>query len=259
MGQPLIQNTKAGKPGPLRCIVYGETKVGKTTFAGTFPKPFFFAMGNEAGIASLSQLPTGADYTLINSTDDMDNAVRYFKDHYKEIDPVDGKQKWRTAVVDTATIYARMVTMVESEYGTTAVEYHKWNKILGYFLNIRDVLHACDVHVVWVMHTDDQMLGDVVLKRRPKLVGAARGEIMATCGLIAYLDKKEEMGVDANGKPEMKTTRYLWVQCPQGVSPVFEVGSWYDQVWDRPCYVPHFDVLAKRLAPPAPERQHITI
>jgi hypothetical protein len=249
-----VRNTKLDKPPPLRMCVYGASGSGKTTLAGTFPKPFFFCMGAEVGISSLNQLDYASDYVLINTDEDMLEAVTMFKNEYKQ-------HGWRTAVIDTATVYARYCTMQESAYGTKSMEFTNWMHILGKFLNIRDVVHQCDVHVVWVLHMDEIKSGDIVLRYGPKLPGQAKGEIIQTCGLLCYLDKieksevKDEKGVIVT---PAATIRRLWVKCPEGTSPAFETKSWYEQVLTAPCYTPSFERLARELAPKE-GKQHITV
>jgi hypothetical protein len=165
-------------------------------------------------------------------------------------------------VIDTATLYGRMVSMLISRYGEIKMEYPHWAKVLHHFLKVRDVLHNCDVHVVWVLHDDYQTSGDVVIERHPKLVGAALKEITQTCGLLAYLDKidlsekKDEHGAVV---APARTIRRLWVRCPGDEEratdePRFETKNWYENVLKDPCYVPTFDKLAGLLAP-----KHITV
>lgn len=245
----VIRNTKEDKPRFLRCGVYGETSVGKTWFAASFPRPFFFSVGAESGISSLSQLPYAVDYALIESTADMRQAVSLFRDKYKEKD-------WRTAVIDTASVYGRFISMEQSHYGDYAMDQQKWGKVLGHLLNIRDVVHNCECHVVWVFHPDDEKSGDIIIKRRPRLVGQARQEIIQTLGLLCYMDRYEkpaEVDEKGNVTKDGETVRRLFVKCPNNMNPQFEVKNWYEGALKSTCYKPFFNVLAKELAP-----QHIT-
>lgn len=245
----IIRNTKEDKPGYLRLAVYGDLGVGKTTFAATFPRPFFLSVGAEQGISSLTQLPYPVDYALITSQRDMIEALDYVKANYE-------KKKWATVVVDTASVYGRFVSMEESRHGIVNMDQQKWMKVLGHLLNIRDVLHNLPLHVVWVFHAEDEKNGEVVLKRRAKLVGQARVEILQTCSIVGYLERyqteeeKDEKGTVV--KPS-ETIRQFWVRCPPNASPPFEYKCWYEQVLVKPKYIPHFMVLAKYLAP-----HHIT-
>lgn len=245
-----IRNTKTDKAEPLRLGVYGDAGCGKTTLGGTFPKPFFFAMGNESGISALSQIDNPCDYALINSPADMDEAVRFFVNHYQE-------RGWRTAAVDTATLLGRMVHMLESDNGNTSMEFTKWTKVLLRILGWRDAIHSCNVHVVWTFHADDVKNGEIIFRRAPKLIGAALKEIIQTLGLLGYLDKYEqEEKKDESGKiiQEQKTIRRFWLKCPASFDVAFEVKNRYENILTALCYAPNFDVLAKFLAP-----KHITI
>jgi hypothetical protein len=241
----VIRNTKEDKPRFLRMGIYGNTGVGKTTTASTFPRPFFFSVSAESGISSLASIEKGVDYALIESRRDMEDALQMFKKDYKAKD-------WRTAVIDTATIYGRFVSMEESRHGEISMDQAKWMKVLGHLLNIRDVLHTCECHVVWIFHVDERKSGDFILGIGPKLVGQANAEIVQTLGLLAYMDRVEIPAVkNDNGETieEARTVRGLWVRCPAEMSPKFAFKSWYEKVLPLPCYAPDFAVLAKYLAP----------
>jgi len=222
--------------------------------AGTAPKPFFFAMGKESGIASLSQLENESLYTLINNTEEMIRALAWFQENYKA-------KGLRTAVVDTVTLFGRMAQMELTDYGRQTMEHRHWMKFLSYFLNIRDCLHSCDVHVIWVFHDDEVKSGDLVMKRAPKLAGQALKEILQTCGIIAYMDKIElSAKKDENGNivAPAETVRRFFTKCPEEFKPPFEAGTWYDQVLTHGCYYPSFQALAKFLSPET-GRKHITV
>lgn len=241
----VIRNTKDDEPRFLRMGVYGVTGCGKTTLASTFPRPFFFSVSAESGISSLTSIEKGVDYALIESRRDMEDALQMFKRDYKTKD-------WRTAVIDTATIYGRFVSMEESRHGEISMDQAKWMKVLGHLLNIRDVLHTCECHVVWVFHVDERKSGDFVLGYGPKLVGQANAEIVQTLGLLCYMDRIEKDPVkNENGEviEPARTVRRLWVRCPAEMSPKFAFKSWYEQVLTEPCYKPDFATLAKHLAP----------
>jgi len=241
----VIRNTKEDKPRFLRMGIYGNTGVGKTTTASTFPRPCLFSVSAESGISSLASVEKGVDYALIESRRDMEDALQMFKKDYKAKD-------WRTAVIDTATIYGRFVSMEESHHGEISMDQAKWMKVLGHLLNIRDVLHTCECHVVWVFHVDERKSGDFILNIGPKLVGQANAEIVQTLGLLAYMDRVEKDVVkNENGDiiEEARTIRRLWVRCPSEMSPKFAFKSWYEKVLTQPCYAPDFAVLAKYLAP----------
>lgn len=247
------------------CIVTHNTYA-----AGTFPSPFFFSLGVESGIATLSQLEQEAMYVTINTMAEMVEATRMFKADYKA-------KGWRTAVVDTVTLFGRMVQMELTDGGKRGMEHRDWMKFLLQFLNLRDALHSCDVHVVWVFHVDEVQSGDVVMRLKPKLAGQAQKEILQTVGIIAYLDKIELNAV-RNEKGDVleagRTVHRLWTKCPEDVRPPFEAGSWYDGPLsaDLPgqpprmykgLFKPDFNELMKYLAPRGEDgkplgTQHVT-
>lgn len=251
MSEPIIKNTKQDPPGRLRMIVYGAGGVGKTTCAGSFPKPFFISVGSEAGINVLTQLDQECEYTLVTNRESMENACRYFAANYKQ-------KGWLTCVIDTVTLYGRILQMEESGYGSYAIQHNGWMRILGFFLNMRDLIHNCDVHVVWVMHDDESKgsEGGLVQHLAPKLIGSALKEIGQTCDLIAYLERVER-AAQKNEKGELvkaaETVRRLWLRCPDNKTPGFTVKNRFEQALPDPCYKPSFASLMERLAP-----KHIT-
>lgn len=239
---------------------YGHTKKGKTNMAGTFPHPFFFSFGVESGIASLSSAANEAHYVSINSIQETQDAVSWFRENYE-------KREYRTAVVDTVTLLGRMVEMELTKHGEIPMEFTGWAKYLAFFLKLRDALHSCNVHVVWVFHVDEVMSGDVLVRMRPKLAGKARQEILQCCGIIAYQDTIE-VDAEYNEQGQLvkpaRTAYRLFTRCPENARVKFEVGTWYDKVLTSQVYYPSFDALAEHLAPRdekgAPKGvQHITI
>ena len=240
-----VRSTKQDAPGPLKLAVYGQTKAGKTFLAGTFPSPFIISLGAESGIATLTQQEQEAFYVTVSSIAEMNEALDLFKGQYRE-------RKWQTAVIDTVTLFGRMVQMELTQNGARSMEHRDWMKFLLQFLNVRDVLHSCGVHVVWVFHVDEVKVGDSTVGLKPKLAGQAQKEILQTVGIIAYLDKLELPAVrDEKGeitKPA-QTVRRLWTKCPEDFRPPFEAGSWYDGPLEKGLYKPSFDELMKYLAP----------
>lgn len=238
-----VRNAKTDVALPLRMALYGELKTGKTTFISTCPKPFIMSVGAEAGVASLGG--KDVDYAFVNTAEEAVATVRWFKENYK-------KRGYRTFGIDTTTVLGRIFNMQFTKYGEASMEYRDWTKFLAAFLNIRDTIHTCDVHVVWNFHVDEVRSGDIVLRYAPKLQGASLKEILAACGVIGYLEKSVQPARydgEALVEPE-KDVRRLWVRCPTDQTPSFMAGTWYDDAFaESPCYLPTFDTLMKRLAP----------
>lgn len=256
-----LRNTKQDKPPPLRMILYGKIKVGKSTMAATCPKPFFISIGQEQGVSSLQspppthELPNGVDYVFASTPEEVREGAKLFEAECAKPEP-----RWRTCVLDTISVLSRFLQMKESAYGQVPIEQHKWNKILGVFLNIRDILHNTNGHVVWVCHEEEERDGrdGPIIRVAPKISGQAYKEIAGTCGLIARLTAEEvtkeveetnEKGEVVGKKTVQETQRALFTKCFTSIKPRYEAGSWYEGALHEGWYVPHFNALAKRLAP----------
>lgn len=241
-----VRSTK-GEPGRLRMVVYGQGGVGKTTFAGSFPKPFFISVGSESGVNVLTQMEQECEYVLVTNRTEMEEACRYFKENYQ-------KEGWLTCVIDTATIYGRILQMEQSNYGAYQIQHNGWLQVLGHFLNMREMIQTCDVHVVWVLHDDEAKNADGGLVEHvgPKLVGQALKEIMQTCDLVGHLtreevaEKKDDKGTIIQAA---QTVRRLWLRCPNNLSPSFTVKNRFEKVLTAYCYQPYFKNLMAHLAP----------
>lgn len=250
-----VQNTKSDPPRRLRMMLYGPGGVGKTTFGGTMPRPFFIVPGTESGIDTLRGLDV--DYMIVNTPDEMLAAARYFAQNYKS-------RGWLSVVVDPVTLFGRMITQFISDGGRIMIEKSMWGRVLYLILNVRDTLQVCDAHVLWIAHDDTEQSEDKMLRRMPKLVGAGRDEILQTMGLCAYLDVVE-VGERKDGDKVIpaETIRRLWVRCPTplpaGVAVPFYTKCRFEKAFVKvdengrtipvACYAPAFPTLAKYLAP----------
>jgi len=88
-------------------LLYGQSGSGKTRFAGTFPKPVFFADSTEAGWSTLSGMDPKKDFfepnvypivEPISSAQEMTTLLGKYEPYFKS-------KKYRTLVVDSLTFY----------------------------------------------------------------------------------------------------------------------------------------------------------
>ena len=78
-------------PVPKTFLFYGKSGTGKTTLAGTFPKPLFLDI-NENGTSSVDNKE--AQVISIKSYDDFNDFILNIDNYYEEI-------QWKTLILDT--------------------------------------------------------------------------------------------------------------------------------------------------------------
>ena len=99
---PIIQYTEPGVPARAVILIYGAPKAGKTTFAGTFPKPLFIEA--QGGLMSIREKKV-AFYSPSNYTDLISAVVPAVL------------SKFETVVLDQATEISRII--MTSSLGTS--------------------------------------------------------------------------------------------------------------------------------------------
>jgi len=93
-----IHNTSNDSNNNINVLVYGESGVGKTTFAGSAAKKFkTVILSAEGGLLSLKKnMPEGVDYIVIKSFDDFIEAHNWLSMHKDA-------NKYDTIVIDSLT------------------------------------------------------------------------------------------------------------------------------------------------------------
>ena len=224
-----IYNTDNAPPKPLTCFVYGRSRIGKTTFAATFPRPVFLVAGIEGNEATLNQYP-GITVIRIDSTRDMDEALKWL---------LMNKSKYDTVIVDSLTFYCDMF-ISEIVKKTGGMQIQDWQKLdLHVMKYLVPSLHTLGKHVVWVALEQEMRKGDSVSGYCPMLYGKAPQKVPATTDLILRMNQKAVR--DENNKPTIKRIMELESSDAQ------PVGSRYGKDMSDPFIEPHFDAIASRI------------
>lgn len=151
----------------LKVLCYGGSGTGKTTFASTFPKPYFFDF--DGGVLSLR----GRDVEYDTYTDVYKGKERVksaWKDFQAKKDDLD---KYETIVIDSITTledYA-MTELLELNKRTEPT-LHEWGRLVSWMRNFLAVINGYDKHVVVIAHEEmlkDEITGEVWI--RPLVVG----------------------------------------------------------------------------------------
>lgn len=227
-----IYSTNEARPKPLTCFVYGKSRVGKTTFAATFPKPVFLVAGVEGNEATLSQ-HEGVIVVVIKSVQDMEDALTALQ--------TDARLKQcRTIVVDSLTFYMDM-WIAEVIRKKKSMEIQDWQKLdLHVMKHLVPTLHSLNKHVVWIALEQETRKGDMITGGTPMLYGKAPQKVPATTDLIVHLNKTVIRDPQTN-KP--RRTRIAELDS----SDYTPIGGRYGKELSEEWIEPDFIEIAKRI------------
>lgn len=182
-----LNEPSAATPPAQTFLVYGDTKSGKTVFAGTFPRPLFLSDISEGGYESLREENWNDELTPLFEPDvrpivwgiseqaDMANAL-------EKIKPLIAAGRVKTVAIDSITFYAdlylNIVMMAQKEPDNRQA----YGKLGVHLRNIRISFHNLGVNVVWLAlakhpETDDK--GVLKFKGRPAIPGEQSDKFMA--------------------------------------------------------------------------------
>jgi hypothetical protein len=257
---------------------YGRTKVGKTWFAATAPKPVFICAAQERGWSALPSHPNYANITvlpvpLVEGQEELGGDARPPSKDYKATRRPDlvvdirraiervvneyQQRGWRTVVIDTATVICGMLVSQLSEYGKREMGGKgggQWNTLTQELTMIRNTLQGLPLHVIWTFH---EVMNEDLRKIKPALTGKNYDTVIAPavrlCAYLTYrqvpvMDENEQPIMLPNGRVKYEPQRGLWVSCPGEEQPQFETGTSFEHLFtESDLYRPHWDTLAKRL------------
>lgn len=172
----------------LRILVYGDTGVGKTYFASTFPNPVFLMNGRNGDFTLRGK--TGVKLWQIETDDDMAEAIARLQ----------VSKQFDTVVLDTVTYHAdaAMETLSGSENKKRVTEMNQmqqrdWGKLSMYFTqSLQPTLHKLPMHVVYVAMTNrtyerDRSGESKLTKVEPAIPGSSRERLPGKCDIVGYM------------------------------------------------------------------------
>jgi len=149
----------------LKVLAYGVSGTGKTTFASTFPKPFFIDF--DQGMLSLR----GKDVSYVSCTDIVRNGVLVSHgcdEADKAFDEVLESPDFNTIIVDSITTYqASMLEKVLKTNNKTIPGILEYGLRIKALQNLFMKLRAVPKHVVIIAHEQvvkDELLGGVLIQ-----------------------------------------------------------------------------------------------
>ncbi len=169
--------TKDIKANKLKVLCYGKSGTGKTMFAGTFPKPYFFDTDN--GVLSLRGSTSDIDYDTYSDTDlARPTATQLIE---KKIGELQKDCPYETIVVDSLTTVADLAMnriLFINGRAKAVPQQQDWLQQMNWLRNFVLTLLAMPKHVVVVAHEQidrDENLGS--LQALPLVTGKLAGKI----------------------------------------------------------------------------------
>jgi hypothetical protein len=194
-----IHNAKSiRKDKPLRVLLYGASKVGKTFFCGQLPQPIFISPVVEGGIRTLQ----GKDisYIEITTPEDVENTYQYLVGDK-------ARKLYKTVIVDSLTFMQNNVYMpgILEARGTMFPDKRDWGQLLENMRRLTRQMADLPYDVWFVCLEEEKEDDNVGILTRPLLTGKFAGEAPAYCDIVMRLvvdTKKRKVG-------ESETTRYM--------------------------------------------------
>lgn len=163
-----IRNTKSLEANPkLNVLLYGAPGSGKTTVAGSFPKPLYLNI--EAGVNTL--VGQDIDFVDIQSWEDV-------KDVYNQL--ISGELRYESVIIDSVTELMKK-RGEEIQGSKDQLTMRDWGVLIkdieGMMRRFRDLPQ----HVLFIFSEEEGKDGDVIIKR-PSVSG--RSLPTTACGMV---------------------------------------------------------------------------
>lgn len=180
-------NNETGEAPRLTFCAYGPTRSGKTTFAGSFPRPAFLSDVTESGYTSLVGMSDehlfepGVQPIVLGIEKMNDMAVAQ-----SVLEPFIRARMVQTIVVDSLTFYADLyLTYLFDLQGPNANNLKAYGALGQHLRSLRVKWHQMGCNVVWLClpsdPNEDQPNG------LPMIPGNERGKFGASCDYLLYL------------------------------------------------------------------------
>jgi hypothetical protein len=242
------------KQGPthLTCMVVGDSRAGKTRFAGTWPRPIFLADASEHGWTTLGSLGPDDLYEAdrepkvvgIETPQDMVLALKALQTQASgakvaidEWPLAQGKWECGTVVIDSLTFYAdAYFSALEAENAGGKNDKRAWyGELASHLRYLMIQFHRLPYHIVWTSlsstNDDSQLRGALI-------AGSTAAKAPARCDLWLYLDKYSEKVKGEDNRRETQIVYEAHTQNYAGNKAGHRFGTRLP-----PIIEPHFDVI----------------
>lgn len=133
----IVHNDRIETIPPIKWMIEGAAKTGKSTDAASWPSPLFLDMPDERGLQFLE----GVDRLPVEKSDDI-------RDVYEALKK--GKHKFKTVVFDTINALFAMFAREHTNGGQMRIQ--DYPKVYDKVLSLLDAFSSLGVHVVVISH-----------------------------------------------------------------------------------------------------------
>lgn len=252
--QIVSAKTLGGKP--LRWLVFGKSKIGKTTTAATasdYGRVLFLSTATEGGVQSLQG--RDVDVAMISSVKDMEEAVALLQREPK---------RWFAVAVDSLTYYvdlwmsehlARKLQRIrnkstkgdEGEDLASKMDQQDWGLLESHLMKwLMPSLHVLPLHVFWICLAKDKTdsKGNV-LKTIPALQGQSADKLPGACNLVTFM---ETAWLPSSDGKTMEEHRVLWAKpCTSNTGGPVDAGHWFGGAFASGMIYPHFGSIVQEV------------
>lgn len=181
-----VRSTKTlGKDARLKVLAYGESGVGKTVFASSFPRPFFMAA--EEGLLSIAHLDV--DYAEVKQWADVE-------DIYLHLLKEESRKRYDTVVVDSLTdLQQKAMAHILDKNNRNFAEMRDWGMLLDLMRRFLRQMGDLPYNIVFTsLETRDKDELTGIIHTKPYIQGRISDEAPAYVDIVMHLiveDKKE--------------------------------------------------------------------
>ncbi len=205
----------------VTALFYGRSGTGKTTIAGSFPKPILFIDIGERGTDSIFD-QEDIDSIQIDEWGDLEEVYWALKEG----------SKYKTVVIDAAHTMqnlaiaeARAIAGKKDKDQTSQRDFGQASGLMNQWIyNFRD-LRDHDLNVVFLAHdrlrevdTDDDDAGLIAPEMGPRLMPGVAGTLLGAVNVVGYTYIREEITKSkVAGKKSTREVQYCLRVGPHGV------------------------------------------
>lgn len=166
-------------PTNIKMMIYGQSGMGKTTYALSAPKPLLIDFDN--GVNRINRLHLqGVDTVQVANWGEVLQVLQ------EDLSP------YQTIVVDT--VGKMMDYIISYKCGAKQPQLRDWGGINQEFANFTRTLYQLRKHIIFVAHRDTRKEGDMTVYI-PALREKSYNAIVAELDLLGYMETMSENGV----------------------------------------------------------------